>query len=169
MGTGDQIRSLLDEVESAPGVTLSPVERLLLATDGTVTHMLEALTRGPVTVDIISRDVHDEMLFRQVVLRREADDAPLVWAASAVYLGPLPGQMADELVDGDMGIGDLLRDHYTETRREIDAMSVTRPDGGGFPTFIDPAVSVYLQRSYTVYSDGDSLMEITEYFPKGVF
>lgn len=160
---------MLDALESDPAVACTPVERLLLSTDGTVTHALEALTRGEVNVDILKREVHGSTLHRQVVLRRGRDDSPLVWAESEVNTRPMDMEMEDALVAGDIGIGDLLREQYAETRREILSMEPARTDDGGFPRFINGGSYLYLKRTYRVYSDGDRLMEITEYFPKGLF
>lgn len=169
MASGEAIRELLAGVEAHDGVTLSPVERLLLATDGTVTHMLEALTRGPVTVNILNRDVSAGSLDRQVVLEREQDGSPLVWAESDVNLYPMDAAMEDELVRGDIGIGDLLREQYAETRRELVLMEPVWHDTADFPAFIDGHSALYLKRTYKVYSDGDRIMTITEFFAKGLF
>lgn len=169
MATGEALLEMLMSVEEADGVTLSPVERLLLATDGTVTHMLEALTRGPVNVEILSRDVSGGVLDRKVVLTREQDGSRLVWAESDIYLRPLPATLEDALVAGDIGIGHLLSRKYAETRREIIAMDVARPADPAFPAFIDGAAPLYLTRTYRIYAAGNRLMEIREFFPKGLF
>lgn len=160
---------MLDGLDDHASVSLSPVERLLLATDGTVTHMLEALTRGEVDVDILDRDVDGSTLTRRVVLRRSSDGSPLVWAASEVNLHPLPMAMEDELVEGDIGIGDLLRDQYEETRREIIDMRPVWAGDDELPTFISGHSTLYLARAYDVYSDGQRIMQISEFFPKGLF
>lgn len=160
---------MLEGVEAYEPVNLTPVERLLMATDGTVTHMLEALTRGPVDVDIIDRSVHGGSLIRKVVLRRRHDDSALTWAQSEVNLYPLDEDMESALVEGDIGIGDLLRDTYSETRREVVEMDAIWAGDQQFPAFIDNGSVLYLKRTYHVYSDENRIMEITEYFPKGIF
>lgn len=169
MSSGEETRSMISSVEEYDGVMLSPVERLLMATDGTITHMLEALTRGPVDVDILSRQTDAGSLDRRVVLRRDSDGSPLVWAASDVNLYALPESMEEALVQGDIGIGDLLRDEYKETRREIVGMDATWPDSAAFPSFIDGHSALYLEREYKVYSNGNRLMTIREWMPKGLF
>jgi chorismate-pyruvate lyase len=169
MGAGDDIRSMLATVAAHDGVSLSPVERLLLATDGTVTHMLEALTRGEVRVDILNREVHGSTLKREVALRRDRDDSVLAWAASKVNTYPLDNEMEDRLVNGDIGIGDLLREEYAETRREIVGMDATWHDATDLPTFIDGASALYLERTYKVYSDENRVMTISEWLPKGLY
>lgn len=164
-----ELNTMLNRLEQHDAVSLSPVERLLLATDGTLTHMLEALTRGHVEVDIQNRAVDGATLTRQVVLRRNRDGTPLVWAESKVNTYPLDTEMEDALVDGDIGIGDLLRDEYAETRREILGMAAVWEPDDDLPDFIGGSSPLYLERSYKIYSDGDRIMTITEFFPKGVF
>lgn len=163
------VREMVQQVEGMSGLALSPSERLLLATDGTVTHMLEALTKQEVNVDILQRETNGGSLDRQVVLRRESDGSALVWAESEVRLFPLADEMEDALVGGDIGIGDLLRQEYEETRRQIHSMEAVWPTKGSFPDFIDGHSACYLKREYSVYSDGQRLMTIREYFPKGLF
>lgn len=169
MGVGEDIRSMLTDVEELGNIQLSPVERLLLATDGTVTHMLEALTRGRVDVDIIGRQVRDGALDRRVVLRRGHDAQPLVWAESQVVLDRLREDVADELAHGEKGIGDLLRNEHSETHREIVTMDVDTPDSPTFPAFIEHPLDLYLRRVYTIESHGQKIITITEWFPHGQF
>lgn len=169
MGVGANIRAMIDTVEDTDGITLSPVERLLMATDGTVTHMLEALTRGHVLVDIINRDVIDGTLHRDVVLREARDGSPLVWAASNVPLDRLDDRVADELAEGTMGIGDLLREQAAETHRTITDMRVRSRKDAKLPPFVTGSAGVYLERTYNVRSDGERIMTITEYFPRDRF
>lgn len=160
---------MLEMVERHDAVELTPVERLLLATDGTVTHMLEALTRGPVNVDIINRRVEGATLHREVVLRRGSDGSPLVWAKSSVNTYPMDMEMEDALVEGDIGIGDLLREEYAETRRELVGVEAVWTDTTDMPAFIEDGSVLYLVRTYKVYSGGDRIMTIEEYIPKGLF
>jgi chorismate-pyruvate lyase len=160
---------LFDSLEDHRAVRLSPVERLLLATDGTVTHMLEALTRGAVDVDILNRWVDGATLHREVALRRGSDGSVLAWAHSRVSTYPLETEMESRLVEGHVGIGDLLREEYAETRRELVGMDVAFAGDGDLPRFVDARSTCYLERTYRVYGDGQRLMSITEWFPKGMF
>lgn len=169
MAAGEDLNAMFDRLEDDDSVNLTPVERLLLATDGTMTHMLEALTRGHVEVDIIDRRVHGSTLTRDVVLRRGRDGSPLVWAQSEVNLYPLDVEMEDRLVDGSVGIGDLLREEYAETRREVTGMSARWSGDDSLPGFIDAASTLYLEREYDIHSDEQRIMSILEWFPKGLF
>lgn len=169
MAVGAETRAMIDCLEDNDGITLTPTERLLMATDGTVTHMLEALTRDHVTVDIISRDVMAGVLHRDVVLRQARDGSPLVWAASDVPLDPLEDDITDELVEGTMGIGDLLRARGAETRRRITDMRVRHAGEENLPPFVNGQAMVYLERTYNVHQHGERVMTITEFFPRDRF
>lgn len=169
MTAGEELRAMLDGVAARDGVSLSPVERLLLTTDGTVTNALEALTRGEVTVDILNRDVKGSTLHREVALRRDVDGSALAWAESRTNLYPLDTDIEDSLVNGQIGIGDLLREKYAETRREVEEMDAVWHDTQDFPDFITGTSAMYLRRTYKIHSGGDRIMTITEYFPKGLY
>jgi chorismate-pyruvate lyase len=158
----------LDEVEMDLDRRLSDVERLLLSTDGTVTHMLEVHIDGPVEVDIQDRSVSGSTLTRRVVLRDSSTAAPLVWAESSVNLHPLSTELEDELVHGDTGIGDLLRDEYVDTHREIVDIQAISPDDYADGSFPPPDYSTFVERTYKIYSGNDRLMTITEWFSVGL-
>ena len=160
---------MLLDLERRERVELPPAARLLLATDGTVTHMLEALTGQQVTIDILDREVSGTTLHRTVALEKGKDSHPLVWARSKVNLSLLEDELADALVNGDIGIGDLLFEECTETRRDIVDMGAVFRDDGDFPSFVDSQAAYLLQRRYRIYDNGDRIMTITEYFPETLF
>ena len=168
--TDGSVRSMLISLEQSGGVRLSPLERLLLSTDGTVTHMLEVLTRREVSVRILDREVSGEQLHRTVALECESESVPLIWAQSKIQLSPLADALARELVDGDIGIGHVLDEECTETRRTITEMAV-RFDDVTYPSFVegnpasDPAC--LLERTYQIYTADTLIMTITEFVPKG--
>ena len=169
MASSEAVRSMLRDLERRERVELSPVARLLLATDGTVTHMLEALTGQHVTIDILGRDVSGTTLHRTVALEGAGSGEQLVWARSEIDLSLLEKEIADALVNGDIGIGDLLFDECTETRREIVDMGAVFHENGGFPPFVDSDAAYLFQRRYRIYDNGDRIMTITEYFPETLF
>lgn len=169
MAAGEHLREMLSSLESDSSIRLSPVERLLLSTDGTVTHALEALTRSPVEVDILDRTVEDGNVTRKVVLRKGPGGDSLAWAVALVGTDALPEEVARPLVEGDVGIGHLLREQGPETRRRIVAMGSVWEDSPDRPDFITDDAVLHLRRTYEVYVDGRMAMTIEEYFPKGLY
>ncbi len=161
----ESVRSMVVDLEREAGLTLSPIERLFLSTDGTVTHMLEALTRREVSIDILHREVTGNRLYRTVALECDSGRTPLVWARSTIRLSPLEESIADELVDGDIGIGHVLREECAETRRTIAEVNA-RFDGEGFPSFVESDAACLLERTYRIHAASAHIMTITEFFPK---
>ena len=151
----------LVEFEAETGIELAPAERLLLVTDGTVTHMLEALTRGPVAVVIVDRDETGGVLHRQVRLETDAG-AVLLWAESTIHVECLPSVLRGQLVNGDIGIGQALRDARIDTHRDIGSFGYLSSAHDGFPAFIQ-AQQDLIRRTYRVHANGVAMMTITEY------
>ncbi|MFC7079009.1 chorismate--pyruvate lyase family protein [Halorussus caseinilyticus] len=148
--------------------TFSTVERLILTHDGTVMRLLETLTGQSVDVDIVTRTVREDMLYRHVKLKPPGDSEPLAWAESEVDLASLDAEYADELREGNVGIGKLFREQRSETFRElVDVGLVTADDRR--PSFVEPDAEVLFERTYDIYHDDTDIMTITEYFPKGEF
>ncbi|WP_330633191.1 chorismate--pyruvate lyase family protein [Halocatena halophila] len=148
--------------------TFSPIERVILTHDGTVTRMLEALTGQPITVTILARYIRGDTLYRTVALESALDPDPLVWATSEVDLQSLDPQYEAILRDQDIGIGAMFWNEQFETFRElVDFDSITAQEQ--FPSFINANTSKLLKRTYTIYHEKNNIMDIVEYFPKDKF
>lgn len=154
----------LIEFEEQAGVELGAAERLLLVTDGTVTHMLEALTREPVEVSIIERKEEHGVLDRQVRLETTSGEV-LLWARSEIELKHLPELVRTNLVNGDIGIGRALRNAGIDTRREIGSFDFIPADHQQFPSFVSDQQNL-IKRTYRVHTSGTRVMTITEYFSR---
>lgn len=152
-------------LERREDIRLTPVERLLLVTDGTVTHLLEALTRGAVEVLILGRERNDDRLVRRVRLETQ-EGRPLLWARADVSLAQLEASIAERLVHGTAGIGRIIKQADIETRREVVRMSLHDPRGTTIPSFITGNPGPLLARTYRVYEEGHEIMTIREYFSR---
>lgn len=169
MAVGPELRAMLDQLEGECSSRLSPVERLLLSTDGTVTHAVEALTKTYIDVRPIARKTDDGTLHRDAALTREDNGDQMVYARSKINLDHVDDAVADELVRGEKGIGDLLRDRGAETHRRIHEMNARKASDEEMPAFVGTFSAEYLERRYTVHSDDEELMEITEWFPRSKY
>ena len=164
-----------------PPVPLGMVTSILLATDGTLTHILEAYAAEPVHLVKLSQDfvtdaavrdglglVGDERALRRVILLRGTKtDATFVYAESVVMLDRLPASVAAGLLDSDTPIGKLLYSCRAETHREITAT------GAGH----DRAVAGHLGlpgdeplawRTYQIVFEGRPVARILEKFPRAL-
>ena len=169
MAVGSDLRAMLDRLESDASHRISPVERLLLSTDGTVTHAVEALTKTHINVHPINRRERDGTLLRDVHLEREDNGEEMVYAHSEVDLEHVEDGIAEELVSGERGIGSMLRNRGAETHRQINSMKVRSSSSPELPMFVGARSHEYLERTYSVYSNGVELMIITEWFPRSMY
>lgn len=161
---------------------LDVVPRILLTTDGTLTHILEAyadeqvylvkLDHHAVTESADRADydlVGRERAVRRIILLRGANsDTAYLFADSVVMLDRLPPPVAAGLLETDTPIGKLLFSCRAETFRRITEIGEEH----------DPAVAAHFDRradeplvyrTYQIVLDGQPVACITEKFPKASF
>ena len=117
----------------------------------------------------IARKTDDGTLHRDAVLTRDDNGDQMVYARSKINLEHVEDSVADELVRGEKGIGDLLRNRGAETHRRIHEMNARNASDEKTPAFVGTFSAEYLERRYSVHSDGEELMEITEWFPRSKY
>jgi len=141
---------------------LSPIERILAVTDGSVTALLEAYTCGPVRIKTISQEVKeagklakdldvgekDSVNFREVEIV-DKDGRPLIYAKSFVPLKRLKPAFREDMMKADVPIGKLLEKHKIEARREL------------INAWIEENK---VKRTYSIVSGNGTLMRIEEKF-----
>ena len=145
--------------------------RVCCGTDGSVTFLLEIMTRQPVEVrtesqHIIRADrematllgVEEGSEVNDRKVRLCAGGTVFVHARSLSPLERMPGTMREQLMRADIPIGRILRSHALETRRDMTELEVLK----GEPTFDGTPV---LSRAYKIVHDNQVLMWINERFP----
>jgi chorismate-pyruvate lyase len=161
---------------------LGLVPRILLATDGTLTHILEAyaaervalvklahaLVTEPVVRSGLGLEQGETALRRIILLRGSRSGTTFVFADSVVMLDRLPTSVAEGLLETDTPIGKLLYACRAETFREIITMGEER----------DPAVAAHFGvdgcepivfRTYQIVHEDRPIVRITEKFPRTWF
>jgi long-chain acyl-CoA synthetase len=162
--------------------TLSPFLRVLLVTDGTVTKSLEAFFWEPIDIALLlhvedrsDRDcpdlkiqVGDRASRRRVILRGRFTGSAYAFAETLIASDAFPLTFRRMLVEGEMGVGDLLREGRIETYRELVALE--RPVAGQWAGFlaVDTSARVALRR-YNICHNGRAVIQITEVFPEDRF
>ena len=161
---------------------LTPFQRGLIVTDGTVTRFIEAYTFAPVEVVLLQQKKqtlssdHDwlqlpageEVISRQVTLQspQEKTASPIIhtYADSLIAQKRLPKSILDGLESNPQGLGTLLQHSGLETRRELLWC--------GVETLIDlpPAIrhlegESFISRVYLVFANQEPLILINEKFP----
>jgi len=161
---------------------LGVVQRLLLATDGTLTHILEAYIGERVRLvklhqhlvtdpaERVASQLNDgeRGLRRVILLRGSGSDITFVYAESLVLLDRLPPLVADGLLESEVPIGKLLWRCRAETFREITDVW-ERHDSGTAAHFGLGASDSLVSRKYQIVADGRPIAIITETFPKVAF
>ena len=155
---------------------------MLVGTDGTVTHILEAYAGEPIEVvklvqafdtangadERLALDDGDPVLRRRVVLRTAHTHRNLLYAEVVVAVARAGPAFVDGLVDTEKPIGVLLAEHRMETLREI--LEVDHEPAGPAAAHFDVEASAPLVvRTYRVVADGRPVLLITEKFPAHLF
>ncbi len=161
---------------------LTPFQRGLLVTDGTVTRFIEAYTFTPVEVALLQQSKRAlsaehiwlelpagaEVILRQVALQTHLPDesSPTIhtYAESLVVPKRLPKSFLEGLESDKHGLGGLLRHSSLETRRELLWCGVENL------THLPPAIAhlegkPFISRAYRVFANQELLMLINENFP----
>ena len=162
--------------------SLAPLQRILLGTDGTVTHLLEAYADEPIAAVKLSQSrglAGDQaallgvepaaaVLRRRVMLRTRETGRDLLHAEAVLVVARVGVAFVDALETTDTPIGSLLNEARTETIREIiDAGRA--PAGPVAPLFgMDPTADV-LYRTYRILSRRQPILLISERFPATSF
>lgn len=160
-----------DFLEKLKNFEIPTCLRVCCGTDGSVTFLLEIMTRQPVNVETESQHIRkadremaellgikegSEVNDRKV--RLYAGDRVFVHARSLSPLERMPDTMREQLMRADIPIGRILRDHGLETRRDMGELKILK----GETSFGDTPV---LSRSYKIVHKNSVLMWINEQFP----
>ena len=161
---------------------LTPFQRGLLVTDGTVTRFIEAYTFMPVEVVLLQQTKQtlpaehlwlqlpagEAVISRQVVLQTHSPDkSPAIthtYADSLIVPKRLSKCVLGGLESNKHGLGGLLRHSGLETRRELLWCGIETL------TDLPPAIEhlegeTFISRTYRVFADDAPLMLINEKFP----
>ena len=161
---------------------LPPFLRTLLVTDGTVTKSLEAYFWENIKVEkrsqeqcwltqdlpAIAAKIGERVLKRDVLLRGCSSNDVYVYATSFLLTDMLDEEIKEALVEGKIGIGELLREIGLETYREIvdfgREVYQTNQEESKTPEFAE-----VIYRTYIINIGGKPAIQITERFPYLLF
>lgn len=173
----------ISELERSVG-RLSPVQKMLLGTDGSVTSLLEVITGSPVEIETLVQEIvladqsvaeelkvnpGDEVNYRVVKLKRADTQETLIYAVSHTPLGRLEPGFKDDMMRADIPIGVILKKHKIESRRDLLGAKALQADGAMSRVFKIFNKELLLSRDYRVVRNGKPLISITETFPYNQF
>ncbi|HUU74876.1 MAG TPA: beta-ribofuranosylaminobenzene 5'-phosphate synthase [Methanoregulaceae archaeon] len=174
---------MFDDLESALG-GLSPVQRILLGTDGSVTSLLELVTGSPVSVTTLTQEIQradehtaaalhirsgEEINHRIVELKNSETGEVLIYAVSDTPLSRLSPEFREDLMRADIPIGRILSKYKMESRREIMEMKLSKSDAPMSERFGLCADLPFLSRKYRIIHQNKPLICIKESFPSHCF
>jgi len=177
------ITQSLETIERSVG-HLSPIQKFLLGTDGSVTHLLEAITGHPVAITTLEQRVvpadaavagrlgiriGEDVNHRVVQLKNADTGDVLMYAVSDTPLLRLSPEFKDDLMRADIPIGKIISRYRIEARREILSAGVAPAGGTTAPLFRIGRNEPLLSREYRIIHRGEPLIFITEQFPYNRF
>ena len=133
------IARVIADMETQIG-RISPVQKFLLGTDGSVTQILESITGKKVVIRTLVQKVvpadraaadnliiaeGDPVNFRIVEIRTEESGEVLIYAISHTPVNRLSPAFRDDLMKADIPIGRIIKQHHIEARREILSAGIT--------------------------------------------
>lgn len=161
---------------------LTPFQRGLLVTDGTVTRFIEAYTHLPVEVTLLDQRKQTlstehtwlqlpagaEVISRQVALQTHLpkESSPIIhtYAESLIVPQRLPQSILDGLESDKQGLGGLLPRSGLEARRELLWCGIE--DLTDLPSAVAHLEGeTFISRTYRVFANQEPLMLINEKFP----
>ncbi len=169
----------LSQIEDDIG-HLSPVQKILLGTDGSVTQLLEAVIGKPIAIktrlqEIIPVDPDTAKKLgitagmpvnhRVVEIKNNDTGEVLIHAVSYTPVERLPDEFRNDLLRADIPIGKIITKHRIEARREILAAGYIPASGEMAEIFNTFPNEPLLSREYQIIHGGKPLILIEEQFP----
>lgn len=158
---------------------LSNTQKILLATDGSVTTILDVLN-GKISIKtlvqqfekadekiakLLNMKINDDVNYRVVLMHK--DDKPLIHAISYIPLERLDDNFKRDLIMADMPIGRILRKYNIESRREVNSVAIEKSNNDLKKLFNSNAD--LLTRDYNIIRNDEVLIWIKETFPLDYF
>ena len=169
---------LLPGISSLDLASLGLLQRILVTTDGTLTDMLAAaflepielvklsvtIGRSPEPVPSLRVTTGATVMHRRIVLRGERSLVNYVYAETHIAADALAPAFRDELLAGNVPLGQLWLTHQLETWKE--RPRVRRRPASDLARYLDINEDAELiERNYRTFSGGAPVFDITEFFP----
>ncbi len=153
---------------------LSLFQKILLATDGTVTDLLALYAGEPIRVKKLEQSTHQErsdelrcslptsLLHRSILLCGATTN--YLYAESIFVLNRLSPSMQQQMLSTDRPIGLLWKEERLESFREIVEQGI-EPYGSIAHHFRVPEATPFVSRTYLIHHAGSPLGKVTEKWP----
>ncbi len=159
---------------------LSSAQKILLATDGSVTTILDVL-KGHIDVNTLIQEFREadeeaaqelginkgETINYRTVVMSHNPEVPLIHAISLTPINKLDNNFKEDLLKADIPIGRILKKYNIESRREVTHIGAEEPDEELKKIF--KTDSLMLTRTYNIIYRDRILIMIKETFPYDLF
>ena len=168
---------LFERIGGLDAAKLTPLQRILLITDGTLTeileaHYLERIELVKLSERLLARDAMsallamgegERILERRINLRGAQSGTLYVYAESRILVDRIDPSFQTELLETNMPLGRLWLNHRLETFKELVSLDCrpARELGAHLACAEDAPV---LGRTYDVFAARRLVMRIAEYF-----
>jgi chorismate-pyruvate lyase len=165
--------------ESSPASSLSLFQKILLATDGTVTDLIALYTGETIRVKKLKQEIRvarapenlscegpTKLLYRQILLTGSSGN--YLYADSLFVFERFDKSIQEQLINTDRPIGLMWKEERLETYREIVEQTIA-PCAEIAGYFGVPAEAMFVTRTYLIHQAGNPLGAITEKWPLSFF
>jgi chorismate-pyruvate lyase len=158
---------------------LSLFQKVLLATDGTVTELIALYASEPIRVKKLTQEIREEvapaelacsgparLLIRAILLAGAKTN--YLHAESTFVLERLPERIREQMLETDRPVGLLWKEQRLETFREIVRQSID-PCAAIAHHFDLQTSAPFVARTYLVHHAGRPMGMVTEQWPLSLF
>ncbi len=157
--------------------------RILIATNGTLTRILNVVADEEIAVQFIKQKIHHvgaeipeceqlpsgRILQRQTLLKGQSSQNPYVAAESLIAIDVLPPTILTSLTKTDRPIGEVIAADRLETFKEAASVWIGELPGWlALAGYCDSRAN-RIARRYRIISGGRPVIIITEYFLRSLF
>ncbi len=147
--------------------------QILMQMDGTVTELIRLLANEPIKVVKLSEKqlgdkTSGQTLLREIILQGEKTAKNWVYAQSKILLDNLPKPFIHDLLHKEVPIGTLWKNYHTETFKQVIHQAEEQSERLAEKLGMDKN-TLFLTRTYEVYSNQVLIMVITEKFPVDLY
>ncbi|WP_292601460.1 chorismate--pyruvate lyase family protein [Methanobrevibacter sp. UBA212] len=175
----NKLNKRLKEIEKEKDIKFSNTQKVLLTVEGSITAILDVLY-GKVSIFTLSRhfekanqdtselvniDEGEEINYREVIIHRR--EQPLIYALSLIVLDRCKEEARQDIIDGEIPLGKVLKKHKVESRREIQHIYIEKPDATLRELF--KTSEDFITRNYIVIENDEITIWTKESFPISYF
>jgi chorismate-pyruvate lyase len=152
---------------------------LALNNDGSVVQLLSTVFKEPISIELLKQkycrisssqwddvDESEGVMLRNVFLKGKNTDIRYVYASSLIRIDKLPSNFADDLLNQQLGIGEIINKYEIETYRKVVDTSLVDSHIMHAMFSVKGDISC---RTYKIYINNAPAMLITEYYPNELF